>query len=139
MAGTLIDSEELHHFVEVESKTFALKVAENDLEQIQARKLGCRQGFSAPVEVFCLFLKKLERCFFSCSLVHSKPKEPQYQIVVHRLLLAEPLFGARSIVTCKETFHRDLWEEGVEDFEGEYVAYALMDHTHFCLQEPLAE
>ena len=117
MIGTLVDSEELRHFVEVEPKTFASKVAaEDDFEQCQAKKPGCRQGFSVPVEVFCLFLKKLERCLFSRSLVHSKPKELQYQTVAHKLLLAEPLFGARSIVTCKETFHRDLLEEVVEGF-----------------------
>ena len=85
MIGTLVDSEELRHFVEVESKTFALKDAENDFEQSQAQKLGCRQGFSGPVEVeaeaeagvFCPFLKRLERCSSSRSLVHSKPKESQ--------------------------------------------------------------
>ena len=54
-------------------------------------------------------------------------------------LLAEPLFGAMSIVTCKETFHRDLLVEVVEDYQGEYMAYALMDRTHSCLHEPLAQ
>jgi hypothetical protein len=38
-------------------------------------------------------------------------------------LWLEPwLFGVKSIVTCMVTFHRDLLEEVVEDFEEEYVA-----------------
>ena len=73
MTGTLVDFEELHHFIEVVRKEIRPKV---EFEQSQAG----RQTFSPLVEVSCLFLEKARknRYFFFFSLIHSKPKEPQY-------------------------------------------------------------